>query len=325
MINITFLFILLFLASGVFLLKHLIKPNLKGFRGRAYTLLVLGLLTLLVRVISTKQGLDIIPHFLFLEIPFLFLVGPTFGFLQQSGRSKSHKQGLKSHMHKVPSVISFLLLIPFYIQPASSKLIMLASPPWWLSLIHWILVFHMVFYTWLSFKSNRRLPKGATHIPVGMTMTSVLWSFGLATGSVDWWILATGVMLLVVTLHWRSMVLQVNSEFKVKESSLRQQLENAMEEEKLYLQQDLSLVKLATHLNSSTNKVSYLLNQELGTGFNDWLNAYRVNEVIMLLQKDTAQRYTLEAVSSMAGFRSLTTFNKVFKKHTGKTPRQFNN
>ncbi len=96
-----------------------------------------------------------------------------------------------------------------------------------------------------------------------------------------------------------------------------------MERDKLYLDKDLTLREFASQLGTNQARVSDLLNNELGTTFNDFVNKYRVLEVQHVLKSRTASHLTLQAISENAGFKSKTTFYRAFKKITLQTPNKY--
>lgn len=93
-----------------------------------------------------------------------------------------------------------------------------------------------------------------------------------------------------------------------------------MQTDKLYLDPNLSLSKFSSYLDMSSNNLSGIFNNILGTTFNDFVNGYRVQEVIQLVKEGNNSYLTLEAISENAGFKSKTTFYRAFKKITSKTP-----
>lgn len=57
--------------------------------------------------------------------------------------------------------------------------------------------------------------------------------------------------------------------------------------------------------------------------FNDFINAYRIEETISILTSSSLSKLTIEAIALKAGFNSKSTFYSAFKKQTGKTPKEF--
>ncbi|MEJ1239670.1 helix-turn-helix domain-containing protein [Chryseolinea sp. T2] len=99
-------------------------------------------------------------------------------------------------------------------------------------------------------------------------------------------------------------------------------VEELMAKKKLFLDPDLSLPRMAEEAGLSTHALSYLLNTGFGENFYAFVNRYRVEEAKYLL---TTRIKTLSmlGIAYEAGFRSKTTFNNAFKKHTGLSPSQY--
>lgn len=96
-----------------------------------------------------------------------------------------------------------------------------------------------------------------------------------------------------------------------------------MQEEKLYLNSELTLQDLADKLNVPAYLVTYAINGGLKKNFYDLVNGYRVEEAKRLLLDPKGRNSKILAVGLDAGFNSKTTFNTVFKKFTGFTPSDF--
>jgi AraC-like DNA-binding protein len=111
----------------------------------------------------------------------------------------------------------------------------------------------------------------------------------------------------------------------IDHDKLYKQLQTAMEEERLYLDPELNLSKLASHTGISSKIISAILNQHHQTSFNDFINGYRVREVSKLMVSPGSQQYTISGIAFEAGFNSQATFQRAFKKQTGMSPREFMN
>lgn len=114
-----------------------------------------------------------------------------------------------------------------------------------------------------------------------------------------------------------------NKSSVVQDDSLLARLNFALEKDKLYKDPEMTLSKLAGHVASSEKKVSATLNQNMKTSFYDLINRYRVEEVKQMMASDEFDHYTLLGIAFEAGFKSKTSFYRVFKKHTGMTPAQY--
>jgi YesN/AraC family two-component response regulator len=100
-------------------------------------------------------------------------------------------------------------------------------------------------------------------------------------------------------------------------------LNTLMQKEKLYLHETLSLRILAQRLNIEPNLVSHVLNSELRKSFYDYVNEFRIEEVKRKIDDPAYQHLKIVEVAYECGFNSKATFNRVFKKFTGKSPSDF--
>jgi AraC-like DNA-binding protein len=96
----------------------------------------------------------------------------------------------------------------------------------------------------------------------------------------------------------------------------------AMEVDKMYLEAELALLDLATHLHISPALLSIVINKGFGKNFNDFVNGYRIKEFQSRAHLPENQHLTLLGIAMGCGFNSKATFNRVFKKMTGKSPRE---
>jgi AraC-like DNA-binding protein len=95
------------------------------------------------------------------------------------------------------------------------------------------------------------------------------------------------------------------------------------EKDSLHTRAKLSLEELAGELKLPPRYVSYLINTYHGTNFNHYVNTYRVQEVICKISDPAEGHKTLLALALESGFSSKSTFNQVFKSHTGQSPSEY--
>lgn len=104
---------------------------------------------------------------------------------------------------------------------------------------------------------------------------------------------------------------------------LRDALIALMETDRPWRESELTLADLAARLGTTPHKVSEVLNAQLGQSFYDFVNGYRVREVQRRIAAGDSRRLTMLSLALDAGFASKSTFNLVFKKHTGVTPSDY--
>ncbi|WOH37156.1 helix-turn-helix transcriptional regulator [Thalassotalea fonticola] len=99
-------------------------------------------------------------------------------------------------------------------------------------------------------------------------------------------------------------------------------LEHAMKEDKLFLQDNLSLNKLSESISETENHISETLSQFLQTKFFQFVNGFRVEEAKQALQD---RDKLITSIAYDVGFNSKSTFNTAFKKVVGYSPSAYRN
>lgn len=100
-------------------------------------------------------------------------------------------------------------------------------------------------------------------------------------------------------------------------------LKRAMEANLYYEDPELSLGSLAEKLNMPPHELSRVINAVFKKGFNDFINEYRVRNVVAKMKDPAYDNITLLGIAFEAGFNSKATFNRTFKQVTGKSPAEF--
>jgi AraC-like DNA-binding protein len=90
-----------------------------------------------------------------------------------------------------------------------------------------------------------------------------------------------------------------------------------------YLDGELRLSELAAALDVPAHHLSQTINQALGVSYFELMNRYRVEAAKALLADSQTSRATILEIALRAGFGSKASFNRIFKRHTGLTPSQF--
>jgi AraC-like DNA-binding protein len=103
----------------------------------------------------------------------------------------------------------------------------------------------------------------------------------------------------------------------------RPKLLTLIEVERLYENPRLALTDIAEKLQTNPTMVSRVVNHCFDMNFNDFVNNYRVEAVKLMLSQNLHQKHTLLGIAYDAGFNSKTTFNRVFKKNTGLSPKEY--
>lgn len=321
--NITFLIIIVLFVVTAYLLQNLLKVK----TSRLYRLLwysEMAISLIFIEAILVISGLiRYTPHLYAISFPVKFLVVPLLILI-----------GLYSHQYRTipvflrrgifyPALLSFLVLLPLYSIDAPEKLTLIEKPAisiivnlWALAALH---LFCMVrFYRIWRKQADQ---KSIWPITVGIACFIVMQFEAALTLRKTYLLDMVSVIPVAVGLFFFHSYLRRKSNGSTDD--LLSRIKDLMEDKKLYLKPDLSLRIVSDHLHQTPNEISRTINTGLSKSFNEFINEYRVNEVIQLMKDKANDKFTLEAISKLAGFNSTTAFNKNFKSVTGKTPREY--
>jgi AraC-like DNA-binding protein len=106
-------------------------------------------------------------------------------------------------------------------------------------------------------------------------------------------------------------------------AALKKALLATMDRDRPWQDSDLTLADLSRRLSTTPHKLSEVLNSQLVQTFYDFVNGYRVRHVQHRIESGDAKNLTILSLALDAGFASKSTFNDVFKKHTGRTPSDY--
>ena len=105
-------------------------------------------------------------------------------------------------------------------------------------------------------------------------------------------------------------------------TEMKRRLISLMESDKLYLNNSLTLDMLSEHLNLSRHHTSQLINEHFQVNFFEFVNNYRIDEAIKLLQ-DKKNKLNINEIIYAAGFNNRTSFYNAFRKKTGISPKSY--
>ena len=104
------------------------------------------------------------------------------------------------------------------------------------------------------------------------------------------------------------------------EEDLYQNVLYQLEERKIYLMPDLSLIKFSQIVGTNTSYLSKVVNQYIGMNFRKLINTYRIGHATQLLKERTK---TLDEIIRQSGYTSRSVFYDAFYRVVGKTPQQY--
>ena len=108
---------------------------------------------------------------------------------------------------------------------------------------------------------------------------------------------------------------------RVRDSSTDPQIADAIRYIECNYSRAITVDELATHCRMSVSRFFPRFRRETGFTPIDYINRCRVNRAILLLIADTS--LSVEEIAERTGFESSAYFRRVFKKQTGKAPREY--
>lgn len=96
-----------------------------------------------------------------------------------------------------------------------------------------------------------------------------------------------------------------------------------MNEERPYLNPELTLGELSAQINLAKHELTDLLNVHIGKNFFSFVNEFRLKAVVRRLGNPDYDHLTIIAIANDCGFNSKSTFNSLFKQYTGHTPSDY--
>jgi AraC-like DNA-binding protein len=100
-------------------------------------------------------------------------------------------------------------------------------------------------------------------------------------------------------------------------------LEKMMDEEKIYLDPSVNIDMIADKISCRKHHLSQVLNEKMKKSFNELMNEKRIREARELLSDPAFNHFKIASVAFDTGFKSLSSFNEIFKKREGVTPSQY--
>ncbi len=104
--------------------------------------------------------------------------------------------------------------------------------------------------------------------------------------------------------------------------ALKIELEKSLLTDKVYLENGLTLEKLALKLNTDRYSLSQTINQEFGKNYYELINDYRIKEAVHII-KNSDKEIVIADLIFESGFNNKVSFYKAFKKRHQKTPLEY--
>jgi len=112
----------------------------------------------------------------------------------------------------------------------------------------------------------------------------------------------------------------------IKEDDLKnlmEKIEDYVINSESYARPELTIMDVADNLKTHPKRISTAINTISKQNFNAYINRHRIKKAINLLEKKTAENFSIEGIGLEVGFQSKSAFYSSFKKITGTTPSKY--
>ncbi len=135
----------------------------------------------------------------------------------------------------------------------------------------------------------------------------------------------TLMVVYLANLYWQGKTEIVWNEKRVwqPDDNMIQAIDNRVRNEKLYRNHHVALADLARACSMTEAQLSLVLNRYYEKNFFSYINDLRLADAEGLLKQNDKNTLQIQQISSQVGFSSRSSFNTLFKKRTGLTPRQY--
>lgn len=135
-----------------------------------------------------------------------------------------------------------------------------------------------------------------------------------------------GLRMLLSTQWAEQIFLRKYSTSELSDQKIQTIMERVMaqmKQEKVFLNPNITLNSMARKVDTNSKFLSQAINVSAQKNFSQFINAYRVNHAKKLLSQPDRQHEKIIVIALDSGFKSLSSFNSVFKTYTQMTPSEY--
>ncbi|AOP35631.1 hypothetical protein A0128_18345 [Leptospira tipperaryensis] len=302
--------------------------------------------------LELSEELNNVSWFAEWNVPILFLIGPlTYLYFEELSGARQTKIRL---FHFLPTAVSLILMFPFYLRDEESKKAFLKNQTSD-DIYYWIVLSLLIFGTLSNFlypailflkvwrwRKKTQDVLRETFSPFLILFAGTLTILFLFVVAQIFYmplflIAADGLTILIsaiflISATHSSIVTDFQKESRearYKESrvigldvdAILIRLDDLMRIKKIFLDEALTLAKLAKDLDIHAHQLSEILNTRLQQTFREYITQFRLEESARLL-KEESDRSVLSIVYA-SGFNSKSAFHKLFQERFGCSPSSY--
>jgi AraC-like DNA-binding protein len=301
-------------------------------------------------------------YFLLVGDPAFWVVSPVLYFYVRSLCYSDFRLQISDLLHLAPAFLIFMMIVLSFVLSNGASMHEISyikwiygksNPQFFISLLMYIqfLIYNILSLKIISeYRSKLKMFVSSTHHIFLSWLKFVIVGFMVA------WIINLGVVLLFFfnvpfnfdpgSISFAAFLIFFNVMFfkgwnqsdvfsgieeKKKQTTILSQKETDkflevlykhIEQERPYLDPELSLKKLSESVSIPVRQLSHLINLNSGSNFYDFINNFRIEmakKQLIISEKEK----TISEIFYDSGFNTKSSFNTAFKKETGMTPSEF--
>jgi AraC-like DNA-binding protein len=301
-------------------------------------------------------------YFLLVGDPAFWVVSPVLYFYVRSLCYSDFRLQISDLLHLAPAFLIFMMIVLSFVLSNGASMHEISyikwiygksNPQFFISLLMYIqfLIYNILSLKIISeYRSKLKMFVSSTHHIFLSWLKFVIVGFMVA------WIINLGVVLLFFfnvpfnfdpgSISFAAFLIFFNVMFfkgwnqsdvfsgieeKKKQTTILSQKETDkflevlykhIEQERPYLDPELSLKKLSESVSIPVRQLSHLINVNSGSNFYDFINNFRIEmakKQLIISEKEK----TISEIFYDSGFNTKSSFNTAFKKETGMTPSEF--
>ncbi|MEQ8926411.1 MAG: helix-turn-helix domain-containing protein [Fulvivirga sp.] len=351
-ILLTYSFVQGFISAG-YIYSMLKKPFL------AIALASVSLLILVYLYESNGWFLDY-PQLIWVFPPIWYCIGPAYYLFTR--KYFGYKLRTLDILHLLPIVVFYIYLFPFYLLESDVRIAQYQqfwdTANYTVDIHHYFYQIHLLVYAFFSYRQLQSSEQKLKNITSNSSIISIdfvkriilllLVFCGVGLGyyiSVDLKIippvgiytpilyLALSLLIHLTTYYtWSDTNLAADETIAkytasgLDESRLNEivnEVNKYIGQEQVFKNPDLRLKDVSEALNIPSHHISQAINSQLSKTFFDLINEHRVKALKENINSEKFKNYTLVAVAEEFGFKSSSSFFRIFKKVTGLTPKEY--
>jgi len=328
---------------------------------RFLALALVTMIVWMVRVLCIDLGLETyLPHWDWLPMQFLLALGPLMYFYVLKITHPQYKFNWKDLLHFSPLLLEQAALVLEIKESAKTGTATYATHTFQqLNPVLQLLIFiSIITYLHLCNKLIQKFYRGLQPVLMDrplvefrwlrrlLAATALLWLFWFVCAAVDYFghrnqsgihVYYPFYIFFVVIIIWTATAAFLRPQAAVVAQTaapikppvppeLRAKgawLKRAIEANLYYQDPETSLSSLAEKLNMSPHELSRVINTVFKKSFNDFINQYRIRDVVSKMRTPAYDRLTLMGIAYDSGFNSKSAFHRIFKEKTGKSPAEY--